>query len=72
MKEYKVMVKLDDGKWYRATGYAMRQDKPFTSLKDAEDYMKEYKEHYKNDAHHYDAVFKIMSREVTEWEDERR
>ena len=70
MKEYKVMVKRGD-KWFRASMVGhYNQKKPFTSLKEAETFMKEYEEHFKNDGFHDDAVYKIMSREVTEWEDE--
>jgi hypothetical protein len=70
MKEYKVLIKLN-GVWQRA--YPRRH--PYNTLKDADRFMQYLIAQNRNvDLDKYpeyrNAEYKIISREVSEWEDE--
>ena len=69
MKEYKVMVKsIKDGKWYRAhVGPHIRA--PFKSEEGAVLYAEAFIAHERKKEYPSYSEYKIMTREVTPWED---
>ena len=75
MKEFKVMIHVNwptaKKEWYKASGRNAGSQPVFTSKEDAEEWLKEMKQYHIKENHkdYLNATYKIMEREVTEWND---
>lgn len=73
MKEYKVLIHIPtfEKQWYVASGRNCRPQPVHKTKEDAEAWIKKMEEYHEKQNHsiYLGATYKIMSREVSEWED---